>query len=566
MTALHTHATPPTDLIAQGMSLQQAADAEGAATCYARAVELDPANVQAHFLCALVAVQQDRLEQARSHLDAACALDPGHGQAAMLRGHVLDRLAEHSDALVSLDTAAALMPQSAMVWNYRAQTLYSLRRYDEALASCDRVLSLDPDRSDTLFLRGVLLHMLGRSSEAMQALNPLFMKQPDDPNLHELMAQICLAGVGRGQPESELFQHAQKYLDTAIALEPDRATAHEARGSILERTGDPQAALESYRRALAIRPDRDDAAYAMGRCLLALGDWENGWAAHERRWFRRNAMAWRRQTGAPLWRGEPLAGKSIAIVAERGFGDVIQFYRFVEPVRALAASMSVVLPPALHRLLGPAVDLGRTPAHRFDYHCPLLSLAHRLGTTADNMPGAQGYLQADPALSSVWQQRLGPKTRLRVGVFCRGDPTNGNDHNRSMPLQHLAPLMALENVEFICLQQVMSENDLSAHASMPRLAFYGRQLHDFAETAALCDNLDLVISVCSSVAHLAGAMGKPVWILLTQHADWRWMQGREDSPWYARARLFRQSQQGDWDGVIRRVRDGLIDAAAAAAR
>ncbi len=527
---------------------------------------MKPTHVQAHFLSALIAVQQGRLEQARSYLDTVCTIDPAHAQAAMLRGHVLDRLGDPVNAVASLDMAAALMPGSAMLWNYRAQALFSLKRYDEALACCDRALSLTPGRTDTAFLRGVLLQMLGRFSQAMRTWDQLLEASPADAGTHELIARGLLAGVGHGRPEAELLCDALKYADTAIALQPDRGTAHEVRASVLERCGDILAALASYRQALRLRPELDDASYGMGRCLLALGDWKDGWLAHERRWFRPHHMAWRRDTGAPLWLGESLTGKSIAIVAERGFGDVIQFFRFVESVRLMAASVSLVLPRALQRLLTPAEAEG--PAGPFDYHCPLLSLPHRLGTTPLTVPGTQGYLRADPALAAPWRQRLGPATRPRIGLVWRGDPAHGNDHNRSMPLAQLARLLDIADAEFVSLQQVMPDADQPAHAAWPQLAFHGPQLHDFAETAALCDAMDLVISVDTSVAHLAGALGKPVWILLPAIAEWRWMQDREDSPWYARARLFRQTRQGDWDGVVSRVRESLLEfiGAAPAAR
>ncbi len=552
------HQPTATSYVAQGQSLHQDADLHGALECYTRALQADPSNVAAHFLSALIAVKHLAFETAEKHLRAACERQPNHAPTALLRGHVLNQLGQPEKALICLDVAERLIPGSPLLWTYRAQALWSLDRHDEALMACDRALASDPGQVSALLTRAACFHMLHRHNEAVAACNAFLDAAPEPAQGHVDVTRILLSGLGRDPQEAETLRRCLQHLNTAIARAPHWAQAHEGRGAVLERTGDIPDALASYRKALQLRPDWDDAAYGEGRCLLSLGQWQQGWLAHERRWFRPRIQAWRRDTGAPLWKGESLAGKSIAVVAERGFGDVIQFFRFVEPLRALAGSVSLVLPPALQRLLDPGNVQGTAPAGPFDYHCPILSLAHRLGITPSTVPGRQGYLSANAALAAAWRQQLGPATRLRVGLVWSGDPFHGNDHNRSLQLARLSGLLALEGIDFVCLQQVMRDTDRQAHARLSNLRFYGPQLHDFADTAALCDAMDVVICADTSVAHLAGALGKPLWLLLPAVAEWRWMLEREDSPWYAHARLFRQPRRGDWDSVIARVRNELL--------
>ena len=549
--------TPAINPIAQGLYLHHSADIDGALQCYAQALELDPSNVQAHYLCALIAVQRGAFEQAHEHLRTACALQPGNAQAALLRGHVLNRLDQPEDALASLDVAQALMPGNTMAWNYRAQALILLQRHDEALAASEQALACAPGMADALFSRGACLHMMGRTAESIASFEELLAASPGHACGHALLARVLLTFRGPGRPELDTLGRALAHLDRAIALQPGMADAHEARGIILECLGNPEDALASYRRALQCNPDLGDAPFGVATTLLSLGDWHNGWRYFEKRWFAPGLQALWRDTGAPPWRGEPLAGKSIALIAEQGLGDMIQFFRFVEPVRALAACVSVVAPPALQRLLAPHDGHASAPTGPFDYYCTFMSLPALLGTLPDTVPGTQGYLRADPALAAAWQQRLAPTQRLRVGLAWSGDPSHSNDHNRSLALAQLAGLFDEDGIDFVCLQKVLRDADRQAHATLPQLAFFGAELHDFADTAALCGAMDLVIAVDTSVAHLAGALGKPVWILLPDPAEWRWMHGREDTPWYSRARLFRQTRRGDWTDVVARVRSEL---------
>ena len=546
-----------TGLVERGMTLHRQADTDGARQCYVQAVHLDPSNVQAHYLCALMAVQDRDFALASSHLQTACALDPAHAPAALLRGHVLNQLDEPENALASLDVAEALMPGNALVWDYRAQAMISLQRYNEALICGGRALLYAPGKPSALFVCATSLIMLSRIGEAAPNFEQFLAVSPDPAHAHNLIARMQVVSLDLCPTDAGTLRSALTHANTAIALQPGMAGAHEARAMVLERMGDPEGALASYRQALQLDPTVNDVSYGIGRCLLCLGDWPDGWRALERRWLRPHTRALCRDTGAPLWRGESLAGKSIALIAERGFGDMIQFFRFVEQVRSLAVSVTVMVPPALQRLLTPEAAGDVAQSGPFDYHCPFMSLPTVLGTTPSTVPCSQGYLQADPVLAAAWRRRLGATTRLRVGLAWRGDPAHGNDHNRSMALAQFTQLLEVDGVDFVSLQQIMRDEDRPAHACVPQLGFHGAQLQDFADTAALCEAMDLVISVDTSVAHLAGALGKRLWLLLPAVAEYRWMREREDTPWYARARLFRQPRPGDWETVIGRVRTNL---------
>jgi hypothetical protein len=320
--------------------------------------------------------------------------------------------------------------------------------------------------------------------------------------------------------------------------------------SRLKRTG---LAIRDYEKAIELKPGCPQANLSLAACRLASGDFERGWPAYEWRWTHRDAG--RPDRTRPLWLGtEPLAGKTILLYSEQGLGDTLQFCRYATLVAERGARVLLAVQPLLVALLKGLDGVSEifakgSPLPDYDFQCPLLSLPLAFQTRIDTIPAPRAYLHADKGSVRDWRAKLGPKLRPRVGLAWSGSPKNENDPGRSIPLRLFAPLMQLP-VDFHGLQKEIRPEDRVAAEG-----FGGLTLHeeDFVATAALVQEMDLVISVCSSIAHLAGALGKPVWVMLPQVPDWRWMFDREDSPWYPTAKLYRQERRGDWDGVIARV-------------
>ena len=359
--------------------------------------------------------------------------------------------------------------------------------------------------------------------------------------------------------------------DRALGLRPTYAQAHSNRGILLHEMRWMDAALASYDHALTLEPGLAEARYNRSMTRLALGDFTNGWIDHEWRWRLPDGERVRFEQ-APWLGTEPLAGKVTFLHAEQGLGDVLQFCRYAKKVADLGATVILEVPEALSKLMldlegvSQVVARGEAPPP-FDHHCPLMSLPLAFNTTLATIPAEVPYLRCSSDKVAAWQRRLGPKTRLRVGLVWSGgfrpeQPATWPVHRRrNIPLAKFAPFKH-PGIEFYSLQKGQpAESELSALTASswagPRIVEYASEIKDFSDTAALIQNLDLVISVDTSTAHLAGALGKPVWILNRFDACWRWLVGRSDSPWYPTARLYTQASPGDWDGVIVHVTQDL---------
>ncbi len=366
----------------------------------------------------------------------------------------------------------------------------------------------------------------------------------------------------RGNTLKELkrYDDALASYDRALALEPGFAGAHHNRGVTLQELKRYDDALASYERASALRPDFVEAHWNESLVRLQLGDFHGGWRKYEQGW-KTGLRGEPRGFAQPRWTGaEPLAGRTLLLHVEQGFGDTIQFVRYAPLAAAAGARVILEAYPLLTTLLSEvegvnAVVSRGEPLPAFDLHCPLLSLPLAFGTELDTIPARVPYLTAPPARLARWGARLPRAGGLRVGLAWSGRETP--DPNRSVALAQLAPLFDLPGIHFVSLQKDVRDSDEAALRGRPELLHLGPDLADFADTAAVIEQLDLVISIDTAVAHLAGALGKPVWILLPFSSDWRWLLDRDDSPWYPTARLFRQDETRAWDTVIARVRAAL---------
>jgi tetratricopeptide (TPR) repeat protein len=519
-----------------------------------RAIASNPGDAAAHSHLGNVLRALDRPAEALQSFARALALKPDYAEAFYNRGNALGDLKRHAEALESYERALALLPNVAEIHNNRGVALNTLDRRVEALQSYERALALRPDYAEAHNNRGIALFELNHLAQALESHERALRLKPDYAEGH----------YNRGVALSALHRPAEavQSYDRALALDPAYTEAYNDRGIALFDLGRQALALESYERALALKPDYAPAHWNLAMCRLVLGDFARGWQEYE--WRRRVGPQADRQHdfAQPLWLGEQtLEGKTILLQGEQGLGDTLQFCRYAKDVAALGAKVllevQAPLVPLLAKLDGVTEVLqGGSRLPSFDYHCPLMSLPLAFRTDLDNIPSRIPYIRSDAARVADWQQRLGIRTRPRVGLAWSGSTAHRNDRNRSIALAEMLSVVG-DWGEWVSLQKDVNGSDAALLASRPDIRHVAADLQDFADSAALVELIDIVVTVDTSVAHLAGAMGKPVWILLPANPDWRWLLDREDSPWYPTARLFRQPALGDWASPLRRVREEL---------
>lgn len=437
-------------------------------------------------------------------------------------------------------------PTSAQAHNDLGNVLCDAGRCEEAIDAYRAALVLNPRYLPALNNLGTALRDLGRWAEAVDIYRAALAIDQRVPDVHNNLG-VALADLGR-------LDDAIASYRRAIELSAAYADAYTNLGVTLYANGNSTGAVEACEKAVALRPDFAKAHSNLALILLGTGDFARGWVEHEWRW-RCNPNFKPRAFGQARWEGDALAGRTILLHAEQGFGDTMQFVRFAPMVVERGGRVIVECRGELAGLLRESMDGVRVIARgetlpAFDLHCPLMSLPLALGVTLDSIPRSP-YLKASPERVDRWVRAIGPRDRCRVGLVWAGRPTHTNDRNRSMRGADLAGLISTKGVAFHSLQCGRAAHELSGAED------HSGSLTDFAETAALIANLDLVISVDTAVTHLAGAMGKPVWLMLPYAAEWRWMLKRADSPWYPSARLFRQRRWGDWRGVVDEVTGAL---------
>ncbi len=529
-------------------------------TNYALAVELisvsvqaNPVNATAQLNLGLAYKELQRFDKALSCYQQAIDLRPGYAEVFNHKGVVLHACQSFDEAIDNLSQAIGLKADYAQAFFNRALVLHATGHLDAALADFEKAIEIQPDYAQAWNNRGVVLQEQLRWDEAATSYVRAIAAQPDLGQAHYNLGN-ALRALGR-------FEEAISSYDAAIALEADAAHAFNNRGLALQELQSSAQAIASYDAAIAIQANYADAYWNKAIELLLCGDFAQGWKLYEWRWQRDTFSSRKRDFAQPLWLGDaPLVGKTVLLHAEQGLGDSIQFCRYVREVQALGAHVLLEVPRPLLALFASLEGVSQiiekaAPLPQFDYHCPLLSLPLAFQTQLENLPGRTPYLASTAPQRDRWQRRLGPRTQPRVGLVWSGNALDKNDLQRSVRLQDLLPYLS-SDFEFICLQKEMRPADQDA-IQTSRIRFFGAQIEDFSDTAALCDLVDLVISVDTSVAHLAGALGKPTWILLPYTPDWRWMLHRDDSPWYPSVRLYRQTQERAWPSVLERMRSDL---------
>lgn len=550
-------------MLRQAVALQQNGALAEAEELYREILELKPRHFDALQLLGSLALQVGRIQEGIEFLKKALSVNAKEAPLHSNLAYALNALQRFDEALASADRALALQSRFPDALNNRGNAQAGLNLPLEALNSFDRALALAPDFAPAWNNRACVLRDLGRAADALASCDHALALQPDYPD----------AWSNRGNALSDLNQphEARASYQRALELAPTFADAWNNLGLTQVDLNEHAQALQSYERALAVNPAAAETHWNRSLCLLQLGQLEAGWAEYEWRWERSRIKAGRRTFAQPLWLGDfSIDGKTILLHAEQGLGDTLQFCRYAKTVSKLGAKVVLEVPRELMRLMSTldGVDQLIEAGHAlppFDCHCPLLSLPLACKTDLASIPSKTPYLFADPQATREWHERIAAPAQkcLKVGLVWAGGnrphvaELRKNDARRSITFERLAPILDVPNVRFFSLQKGPAARQLQHDDSHLDVIDYTGELDDFADTAALVANLDLVISVDTSTAHLAGALDRPVWILNRFDTCWRWMLERTDTPWYAQAKLFRQPALGDWDSVIRNVRDAL---------
>jgi tetratricopeptide (TPR) repeat protein len=536
-------------------------------------------------LLGLIAHQERKFEAAIAHYQKALVLNPNHYDTHNNLAVALHEQNQIDAAIVHYEQALALKPDYADAHNNYANALRSKGRAEDAIARYRQAIAHQPNYPDAHNNLGLALYAQGEFGQAAECYRQAIALRPSYAQAHN--------HLGNALKELGEFQQATKHYQQAIALKPDYAKAYNNWGNIFRDQGDLEIAMQHYDQATAIEPDFAEAHWNKALTLLIGGDLQQGFAEYEWRWQVKNLASFQpmRSFPAPLWNGSPLEGKTIFLHAEQGMGDIIQFVRYAALVSDQGGRVILECHAPLVGLfksipyIQQIIPYG-SPPPPFDVHAPLMSLPHILGTTLETVPAQIPYLRSQA--SSVRSQGARPgtdgdaeiqaaqhlintqnsklktqnsshPTPLKVGIVWSGNPENPYNRTRACPLELLLTLAALPNIQIYSLQKDLQPTDLKILQLHPEVQDLRSQLTDFVQTAALMTQLDLVISVDTAVSHLAGALGKPVWLLLPFAPDWRWMLEREDSPWYPSMRLFRQPEYGDWQTVVARLREALLE-------
>jgi len=581
-----------------GILLQQQGQGDAAQQAYQRALALQPGYVDAHYNLGLLFQQAGAFEPAIRSLERVLALRPTHAGASASLGVILERLGQLDEAQRCFGAAVEADPADVLSLQRRSDLLQRLGRHGEALDCYRAALALRPDGADLLNNAAVLHARLGQGAAAEQGYRRALALQPGYADAwHNLgllytqhgqaaRAEAALRTCIELRPQDaeawislgNLYQHQLRDQDAedayarALVARPGHAKALNNLGALYQRQGQVARAEKAYREAIDADPGYPEARWNLGFLLLAQGRLAEGWPWMEARHDPALArpIAVRPRLDYPQWQGESLAGRTIVVWPEQGFGDQIQFVRYLPMLKAAGAREVILvchdpLLPLLRTAAGADRIVGFSEAARLppqDFWVFMLSLPMRFGTTLATIPASLPYLTADAQRVARWLPRLEPtRGKMRVGLVWRGFRGHVNDVHRSLPgLDCLAPLRAVPGVSFVSLQRGM-DGEAPTTMLAPEILDLGADIADFGDTAAIVAQLDLVICVDTAVAHVAGALGKPCWVLLPAvHPDWRWMENRSDAPWYPTVlKLYRQRVSGSWDAVIASVAKDLAD-------
>jgi len=485
----------------------------------------------------------------------AVELNPHDHLAYYLMGYAVCKLRKFAEGVECFDKAISLAPTEVEYICARASAMAEIGLHAAAIASYELATSINPAYTEAYLYKGNSLLALGEVQAAIECFDQAIALKFHSP----------AAFLNRGNALQQIgnFEFAIASYDQAIALQPHYPMAYSNRSTAFKHMHRLQESLASSDRAIKQDPGYIDAQWNEALTLLLAGDLEQGFRGYLVRWQTDVFQPVRRHFKPPLWLGvESIQGKRLFVHNEQGLGDSLQFCRFVTLAAQAGARVIYEVEPPLFDLMKTleGVDVllrQRDTLPPFDYYCPVMSLPVALGTTLDSLPAKVPYLHADVGKRTKWAQRLRPRQGLRVGLVWSGSATHKADHQRSISLVELMQALPLQ-LSYVSLQKELRDADQSALAHWPLIQHFGEEIEDFSDTAALCELMDVVIAVDTSVAHLAGALGVNTWVLLPHFPDWRWLLERRDSPWYPTMQLFRQHTAGHWAPVLHAVHDQLL--------
>ncbi len=572
-----------------GIALCQQRQFDEALPRFEQALVLRPDYAEAHNNLGNMFREQGKLAEAQARFEQALALRPDYAEACNNLGYTLEQQGNRDEAATRYRQALALRPDYAEVHNNLGNVLLSQGRLDEAAAHYQQALALRPDCAEACNSLGTICWHQRKFEQAIARFKQAIALRPDFAETH-----INLGNALRERGQLELAvahleraialrpDYAEAYFglgvtlwhqgkldlavarfEQAIALKPDYVEAYNHLGATLREQFKLSEARQAFERLEAIQPDSPSAQLGLATCHLFQEDYERGWPAYEARLRMPGAPS---PPDLPRWTGEPLEGRSLLLIAEQGLGDTIQFVRYARSLKQRGARVVLAVQPALGRLMAsqPNLDelflLGSSEQlPRCDFYLPLLSAPGTLGTSASTIPAEVPYLWADPKLTDQWRQELSEVEGFKIGIVWQGSRSFVLDRWRSIALSEFAPLANLPGVRLVSLQRGFGSEQV-AQVDFPVLNFSSR-LDDaagpFMDTAAVIRNLDLVVTPDTAIAHLAGALGAPVWVTLPFSSEWRWLRDRDDSPWYPTMRLFRQTTFGQRSDVFQRIAEAV---------
>ena len=538
-------------LMDRATALKDLGEYDRAIAGYNKLLHINPLVAEAYYNKGVTYITTKALNLAIASFEKAISIKPEYAEAHYQLGLILQELGEFSAAADSYQIAIRLIPNLLIAYLNRGVCLAEGGDYTAAISNFDHAIEIQPDFFEAYINRGVTHRRYGHADAAVASHQAAIRIRPDEATAHYNLG-VALQDLRR-------FNEAIPAYAEAIRLRSNYTLALLNIGLSHAELLDFKEAISYYNQAIDIDKNYVDAYWNKALALLSIGDYSEGWKLYEWGLGKADMRGSKRNlTQALLTSGTAIDGKRIYLYPEQGFGDTIQFYRYVKEIKSRGAHVILEAPPALFDLFNGLRDVdtlvsaGMDIPH-FDLHCPLLSLPSFCHTDLNTIPSPDRYLQADTHKVAKWSSKLGERTKLRIGLAWSSVSVFRNDKWRSMAFEDLQEILPPDKYDLICLQKEVKDVDKESFSKRPDIRFFGNDLSDFSETAALIENLDLVISTCTSIPHLGAALGKPTWVMLAHSADWRWLLDREDSPWYESIKLYRQKKDGDWDSVLSRV-------------